>query len=63
MDITYVMMVVIHCALMDGAKSIAIPGLGTGCGDVGAPLAAKAMRAGYDAAKYLFGEAVKPSCT
>ncbi len=63
MDITYVTMVVISSALKDGAESIAIPGIGTGCGGMKEPMAAKAMRAGYDAAKYLLSEAVEPSCS
>ncbi len=62
MDITYVMMVILSTAWKDAAESIAIPGLGTGCGGMSEPSAAKAMRAGYDAVKYLFGEAVEPSC-
>ncbi len=63
MDIAYVMMVVISSALKSGAESIAIPGLGTGCGGMLEPMAAKAMRAGYDAANYLMSEAVEPSCS
>jgi O-acetyl-ADP-ribose deacetylase (regulator of RNase III) len=62
LDITYVVMVVLFTATVSGVESIAIPGLGTGCGEVPEEHAARAMRAGYDAAGYL-GFGAEATCT
>jgi O-acetyl-ADP-ribose deacetylase (regulator of RNase III) len=53
LDITYVMSILTSVAFDNPDKTLAIPGLGTGCGKLSPSDAAKAMRAGYDAGVYV----------
>lgn len=53
LDITYVMSILISYAFDYPEESFAIPGLGTGCGQLSPNSAAKAMKAGYDAGRFV----------
>jgi O-acetyl-ADP-ribose deacetylase (regulator of RNase III) len=53
LDIAYVMSILTSEAFDNPEKTLAIPGLGTGCGNLSPADAAKAMRAGYDAGVYV----------
>lgn len=53
LDIVYVMSIIVSLTLEYPEETFAIPGLGSGCGGLSATDSSKAMKAGYDAARFI----------